>query len=97
MVPSFLPKPYLLMLGISLTCLYNATRQSKNIVLCLNNSAVARKGSVTTSVFKNAPLTHSTITQNAFVLPLFINLCFVLLFLVLLPHISVAIFGDEIS
>lgn len=97
MVRSFLPKSYLLMLDISLTCLYNATRQSKNVVLCLNNSAVSRQGFVTTSVFKNAPLTHSTITQDAFVLPLFINLCFVLLFLVLLPHISVAIFGGKIN
>lgn len=83
MFPSFLPKPYLLISGISLTCLYNATRQSKNIVLCLNNSAVSRKGFVTTSVFKNAPVTHSSITQDAFVLPLFINVCFVLLFFTL--------------
>lgn len=97
MVPSFLPKPCIRMLDISMTCLYNAARQSKNIVLCLNNSAISRKGFVPTSVFKSDPLTHSTITQDAFMLPLFINLCFVLLFLVLLPHISVAIFGGEIN
>jgi len=77
-------------LDLSVQC-NEAEQEKKNTVLCPERALLP------TSVFKNALVTHSPTARNAFVLPLFLNLCFVLLLLVLLLHVSVAIFGGEIN